>query len=257
MPGIALSDFAGLEADFTGRRHAFVTAPGLVPSGFTDDKRGHCDQLRAFFVQRAVVLGVPAVAADQDAQAPGRGVDHIQLMIGAGLDIALFFIGGQQLALRSADGGTLAVKHHAAVVQRAGTDQQFAVFNARVGQGDAAGHQGYPELFGQAAKQGLVIVGHAVGFHAQMSIVDPAFAVSAQPCIGKGQRVADGQPVHRLIEVGGLIQLVFFTAKHQPGTDMFRQYHYGFAVDQPGIAGAVQVGRQFQMDQRQALVVAG
>ncbi|MNR24927.1 hypothetical protein D3C85_1420440 [compost metagenome] len=72
--------------------------------------------MRLFSVELAVVVRVPAVAADQHAKAPGRGVDDVEGMVAIGLDRILLFKDRMHLALRLADGQTIAAEDHTAVV---------------------------------------------------------------------------------------------------------------------------------------------
>ncbi|MCY1433995.1 hypothetical protein D9M71_500390 [compost metagenome] len=143
-------------------------------------------------IEFAVVVRVPAVAADQHAQAPGRGVDDIEPVFAVGLDRLLLFEHRIHLALGLADGQAIAAEHHAAVEQRATADFQRAVDDTGFGQHDGAGHQGDVKLLGQSAEQRLVILGHAFGFHAQVRVVDTALALGANQRADELQRVAHG-----------------------------------------------------------------
>ena len=53
-----------------------------------------------------------------------------------------------------------------------------------------------------------------------------------------------------------MVQLILLAAKHQPSTNVFGQNHNGFRVEQALVTGFVQVSRQFEVQQRQALIVA-
>ena len=206
-------------------------------------------------VELAVVVRVPAVAADQNAQAPGGGIDNVDDMLIARFYKATFIVDRVKLALRLAQRQAVGGEHHAGVVQRAVADLQLPLDHARVGQGDGTGHQGHAKFFGEAAKQHLIVAGHGRGFHAQVCIVHAVVAGGADPGFGKLQRVADRQPVHGVLEVSGLVQLILFSAEHQPSADMFRQHHNGLGIDQPKVPGILQVGGQLQMQAFQALVI--
>ncbi|MNL02018.1 hypothetical protein D3C87_1225080 [compost metagenome] len=113
------------------------------------------------------------------------------------------------------------------------------------------------EFFCQPAEQRLVILGHAFGFHAQVRVIQTTAALGANQRANEFQRIAHGQPVHGFLEGGGLVQLVLFTADHQPGADMFGQHDDGFFVQQALFLRFLQVGREFAVQAFRALIVGG
>src|SRR5471032_1140230 len=128
VPGFAFAEFLGLKADFGWRRHAVKPAPWAIPCLAAGHKRRHGDQLRALLVEFAVVVRVPTVAADQDAQAPGRGIDHVDDIFVARLDKTALIVDRIELALWLAHWQTVGTEHQAGVIQRAMTDMQLALF---------------------------------------------------------------------------------------------------------------------------------
>ncbi|MCY1174496.1 hypothetical protein D9M73_147020 [compost metagenome] len=206
-------------------------------------------------VELEVVFRVPAVVTDQYAQPSGGGINDIERVLAVRLDPVLLCEERVYLALGLADRHALAVEHHAAVVQRAATDFQGAVDDARFGQHDGAGDQRHVEFPGQSSEQRLVVSGHRLGFHAQVGIVQAVATLGADQRSGELEGIAHRQPVHGLLEGAGLIQLIFFAADHQPGTDVFRQHDDGLAVQQTLVPGCLQIGRELAVQTLGALII--
>src|SRR5207253_7133751 len=121
MPGVTFTELSGLEAGFAGSRHVFVPAPGFVPCAAAGNEGRDGNQLRALVIEFAVIVGVPAVSADQYAKASCRGVDDVNRPVGTGLDKTALIERRIALTLGLADRQAVAAEHQRAVVQRAAT----------------------------------------------------------------------------------------------------------------------------------------
>ncbi|MNF99776.1 hypothetical protein D3C84_826910 [compost metagenome] len=75
--------------------------------------------MRRLVSQLLLIARVPAVAADQHAQASGRGLQDLRRLIDAAVDVAAHFTVRVLLALGLAEYRAVAGKHQAAVVQGA------------------------------------------------------------------------------------------------------------------------------------------
>ncbi len=231
-------------------------APRFGPGGLADDEGRHCNQLRTVLVQARVIIRVPAVAADQHTQAPGRGVDHIQRCVACRAHITLLIALGVQLTLRLTERQPIAAKRQAAVIQRATADLQLAIFNAGIGQHNRACHQCDAELSGQAAKQCLIVPRHRSGLDPQVGVIQTVPAFGPQDRRDKLQRIAPRQPFHGVIQRGGLIELILLATGEQPGADMFRQYHHRAWVDQPLVTGLLQISGELAVQSLGVLVIS-
>jgi len=77
LPSLTFADFTRLQTDLLRHVQAFVALPGLLPHAMTDHESRYRNQLRALLVEPAIIFWIPAVIADQHAEAPGRCVDYI------------------------------------------------------------------------------------------------------------------------------------------------------------------------------------
>src|SRR5690606_3965806 len=119
MPGLALTEFPSLEADGARCRRALVAAPRLIPGATTGYECRHRDDPRLLIVELAVVVRVPAVAADQHAQTSRRSFDDVERVLAIGLDRILLFKKRLHLTLGLADWQAVTTELYAAVVQGA------------------------------------------------------------------------------------------------------------------------------------------
>jgi hypothetical protein len=93
------------------------------------------------------------------------------------------------------------------------------------------------EFFRQAAKQRLVVLGHAFCFHAQVSIVQAVVALALIQARTNFSGLLAASQFMASFNVLAWYSSFFSPASHQPGADMLGQHHDGFVVQQSLVPG--------------------
>ncbi len=255
LPGLGVAQAVRRQAYVAGNQLRIEAGPGLLPATALVQGGGDRQQFDALFDQGGVGVRVPAVGADQHAQASCRRIQHLQALAATVVEVAQFVAGREHLALRLAERPAIGTEGQADVVQLAGAGTQLAVLDLGVGQDDGAGDHRHLEIMGEPAEQGLVVVGHVHRLHPEQGVGETLIAARGDPAARHLQWVARGHPVHRRGPVGSGVDLGLLAAGHQPGADMLGEHHHRALVEQALAAGIFQVGVEFQLQPFGALVV--
>ncbi|VTM09157.1 Uncharacterised protein [Pseudomonas aeruginosa] len=83
LPGFGVAQAVRRQAHVAGHQFGVEAGPGLLPAAALVQGGGNRQQFDLAFDQGGVGIRVPAVGADQDAQATGRGIQHLQAFAAA------------------------------------------------------------------------------------------------------------------------------------------------------------------------------
>ena len=139
----------------------------------------HFDELATRFAEKIYggakgAIRLAVLQADLAEALPERPLRVLD--IGAGLG---------HMSLWLAERCAITGKHLADVIERTVADLQHAVFHRGRGQDNRTRYQGDAILLGQAAEDGLIVVGHLLGFHAKQCVGQTVLAFGVEQRVGQ------------------------------------------------------------------------